>query len=256
MTRLEIVTNLVRLSGHNELVADAASNDYTDNGANYFVNAGQRWLDRQFEYKKAKTWLYKSLATGEYLVTFSKARYVSQVWAALSDGTRRQLEHRTETQYRSTYSDSLDVDSGAPLVWAPATVSLAPEHGEDDAADFATAGLLDYANIQFGDSYLVDAITVGPPVEATTTIQVLARWYSMDLADNADVSFWSVNEPNMLIRAARMVMEQELHRNKDGADAFKEDLLLDLVKLYHALVAEEVAGPPKEHRMFGRWPQE
>ena len=64
------------------------------------------------------------------------------------------------------------------------------------------------------------------------------------MCEDEDVSFWS-QYPEILLLAARRELELHRHRNSTGAQDFERPLLMALRKLFHNMVAEEVAGPTK-----------
>lgn len=252
-TLLQVRQMLVKRSGRYDLVVDGEAGDWTDNGANDFINAGQKWLDRHLEYKKDASWLTKTMASGESLVTFDRARYIEQVWIATTTDGRKMLERKPYRWLRENYNDVplSSVETGEPLYWCPAVVGLAPEQYDDDATDLTTAGVVDRDFYQYGNHYLTDGIIIMPPADGTYTVQVLARWLSKELSVDADVSFWSVSDPHLLVRAARREIEIDLHRNSQGVQDLEAGLIKDLEDIRLDLIAEEISGPHESAVMNG-----
>lgn len=251
-TLLEIRKRLARESGHYELVADYDSGDYADNGMDEYIRGGARYLDDKFQYDKSEAWFYKKLVEGESLVTFQNNRIIKSVWVNQASGDRKKLKRLTLDEIREQYTkDTLAGETnGVPAYWTPAILGLAPEQYTEDAASFALEGLTDYDLIMFGNHYPHKGIYVMPPCDDTYTVEVLAEWYSAELCDDEDVSFWS-QYPEILCMAARREIEIHLHRNTTGAADFERPILEKLLDLYRNLIAEEVSGPPEDLVMNG-----
>jgi len=252
-TLLEIRTALVQQSGHYELVVDADGADFSDNGADFHINAGQRWLSNNFEYKKGAAWLYQIPSSGESLITFSNARYVREVWIASTAAGRTQLEKKTHGWIRENYADVplSTLTGGTPLYWCNTQVQLAPEQYAENATTLAADGMTDIDFLVYGSQYVTTGIIVMPPSDGTFTVEVLTRWQDKDLAVDTDVSFWSVAHPELLLDAARLSIERRLHRNTQGVNDFTAPLMNDLKQIEFDMVAEEASGPPEYWRMRG-----
>lgn len=248
-TLLEIRRMLVQQSGHFELVTDAENEDWGDNGADQFIQAGQRFCDDQWQHHKSEAWLYVKMASGESLATFTNARIIKEVWLSKTGGPRTLVERLTLNDIRERYTEATlaDETTGTPLYWAPAVLGLAPQQFEETALTFEADGITDYDLIMFGNHYPYKGLYVMPPCDGDYTLEIKAEWQSHEMCDDADVSFWS-QYPELLLLAARREMEIHLHRNTTGAQDFERPLLHSLQRLYHNLVAEESSGPTKIRR--------
>lgn len=245
-TLIELRRMLVQQSGHLELVLDSENEDWGDNGADHFIQAGQRFCDDQFQYHKSEAWFYARLGTGESLVTFKNARIIKEVWLNYENGSRVMLERRTLNKIREEYGKPLlsEEDTGQPAYWVPAVLGLAPQQFDETALTFDASGITDHDLIMFGNHYPYKGIYVMPPADGPYTVEVKAEWYSHEMCEDSDVSFWS-QYPELLLMAARRQMEIDLHRNSTGAKDFEVPLLGSLQKLEHNLTAEEWSGPTK-----------
>ena len=244
---LEVRKRVARESGHHELVANYAGGDYADNGMDDYIRAAARFLDDKFQYDKSEAWFYKKLTSGQSEVTFRNNRIIKEVWINSSGGNRTKLKRLTLNEMREEYvKDTLAGETtGVPKYWVPAILGLAPEQLDEDEASFLAEGLTDYDLIMFGDHYPHKGIYVMPPTDDTITVEVLAEWYSLELCDDEDVSFWS-QHPEILAMATRREIEIHLHRNTTGAQDFERPIMDRLNDLYKNLIAEEVSGPPED----------
>ena len=213
---------LVLESGRYDLVRDAANNDFTDLGlANYYINNAQRWLDRRLPYHKTSARLYKTLAAGASMITFTMARSVTDVWRINDDG------------------------SFTRIPWATLHVGLAPDQKDDTQEDHH-----EVETLVFGNHWADQAIYVEPDTENSRNLIIWANWYCPKLVNDTDVSFWTVQHPELLVRAACMQIEIGM-RNSQGVNDFSGPLLDDVRHVSMDLAEEEQAGPHDEWRANG-----
>lgn len=206
---------LVDISGRYDLVVDAVNGDYTDNGlGNWYLNSAQQRLDNLLQYNKSTAWLYKELAANTSMITFQQCRHV-----------------------RNVYEQTNDSDQDRTMLsWSTLQVGLAPEQKAE------TAETLDWTkNIVFGDHYVYQSIYLEPS-ESARLIAIEADWYSRHLTNDTDKSFWTVQHPQLLVRAAQREMEVDM-RNTQGVNDIDAPLLAAVQDIYKNLCAEEQAGP-------------
>lgn len=212
---------LVDISGRVDLVRDAANGDYTDLGkANFYLNQAQNWLDRRLANAKGAAKLYKTLAANASMVSFTRARYVKRVWHILDELGTRQL-----------------------VGWSTLNAGLAPDQASETAVTLPDAA----PTTLFGNHWAYKAIYITPE-DQNRDLLIEAEWYCPKLVNDGDRSFWTVEEPLLLVHAAMMLMEVGM-RNTQGVNDFAGPIQDDLVKIYHDVVAEESAGPPCRWRM-------
>lgn len=253
-TRLDIVKQVLKATGDYSQVTDAEGGDYTDNGIDWHINNAQKFLDREFKYKKDKAWVYKKVTQGESLVTLARARNIIEVWVAQAGGTRTRLATRTAGELRADYSSVplSAITQARPTVYACPITGLAPAQYAETESSLSTAGMTDLDYLIFGNYYASDAIVIMPPADGTYTVEILANCFSKTLTADADVSFWSINEPSLLVDATCLHMENQLHRNAQGYSDKLGPLDKALTQLFHDLVEEEASGVPTRFRMLGR----
>ena len=99
MALLEIRKKFITLSGRLDLVVDTT--DYADNGADWFIQAGQRWLERQVEFPDRMGRVFRKLEEGKYGLVFRDARSIESVYAG--DSIERGLLQR------KTWDEILDL---------------------------------------------------------------------------------------------------------------------------------------------------
>lgn len=217
-TLKEIRTKFVDLSGRTDLVVDTT--DYVDNGANFYIQAGQRWLDITQESVKGIGRLQKDLAIADYNLDFLNARTIIKVQAIDSAGAITTLTPRTFEYMRENYADDpANITQGLPTDWAPNIIGLAPQQQALTSANFTTEFTYDSHAIMFSDEaahYGYQGITFRPPADEVYTLTVFGHFFSV-LASDTDESYWSVKWPEILIMAANLSVEV-FHRNTQGVN--------------------------------------
>ena len=211
MSLVEIRNEFIRKSGRYDL----GSVDGADNGANWYINAGQRMLDRRMANDDLYAKRLGTLAVGEYLKIFRFAKSITNIWLIdQSDGSTLELERKDYAWIRNEYGERLSaMDNGTPIYWAPAFVRLDPNLKISEV-DFTLDQM---------DEYVIDAsqssngIIFAPPTDTAYYIDVLGKFYSEKLVNNGDVSIWTELYPNILLFAAMYELEVTL-RNTAGQE--------------------------------------
>lgn len=210
MTLLSVRNQFLKKSGRYDL----GTIDGLDNGANWYINSGQKMLDRRManEFLLAKR--LGVLEVGEYLKIFRQAKVIKNVWLTdPSDGSSFEPERKTYEQIRNFYGERLSVmTNGQPAYWAPAYVRLDPTLTIDEVT----------AQIDQMDEFVIDASTssngiiFAPPTDTEYQIDILGKFYTETLVDDADVSVWTESYEHVSVYAALYQLEVT-HRNSTGA---------------------------------------
>jgi hypothetical protein len=214
----EIRQWFVKDSGRYDLVVDTT--DWADNGADKYIAAGQRWLDRQVTMLGQYGKFFRELSSGSYLLSVSGLRSVRQVHVRESSGNVYALTRSTYEDLREIYGEDIsEITSSDPYFYA--IVSLR-QHDEADSDPPDTEGLTDAAWMS-NEGLLI----LPPPSEAVTVI-VEGKFSSTTLVDDEDENFWSVNEPSVLVKAGLRELEA-FYRNTAGVNDWTNSIMHDLV---------------------------
>ena len=208
MNLLEIRQQFVRMSGRYDL----ANEDHSDNGANFFIKAGQKYLDRLNTYEKATLRLRWPVEQGQHRLFISQVRSIKHVW--YYHGTERyELIERTVEQLKKWYPRWGQTDSGAPMLYG-----------------------IDKAVTGTGNTRLY----VMPPVDAGGEIVVEGLFYARELLTDEDTSYWSEMYPNVLVMAALRELEV-FYRNTQGLKDWENAIQSELHAFEMDLVERETA---------------
>ncbi len=234
----DIRTALVRLSGRADLVVDTSG--FVDNGANAFINMGQRLLDRLsgFNNPASENRQFVELAQGDNTATFDRLRSVSEVWVADATDGRTQLEYRTLNELRKNFPGVVsEMDQGRPRFWSHSVRVTAPRNIADDGSEFAAD--TNAADFTVTTKFIAPGIEFFLPSDGVYTLTVFGRFYSPELKSNTDVSYWSQEQPELLVEAARYEIELQQHRNTAGTNAWLTDLLARVREIFFDDVAKK-----------------
>ena len=92
MTLVIARQHLVELSGRYDLVVDNVN--WANQGADFFLQAGQRWLDRTSTIFQSGARYYKNLTQGAWFDLVPDCRAIQEVWISNSLGTKWKLMKR------------------------------------------------------------------------------------------------------------------------------------------------------------------
>jgi len=208
MTLLQVRTQFVKQTGRYDLVVDATS--WADNGADYYIQAGQRMLDRLLEFPKDEGEMSFTLATSAISTTLRNVRSVREVAVVdTQDSTIRYLTRRSIKDMRENYGDEKaslnNVTPGEPNSWSLGWLRT------NTSASTTTEGN-------------TKVLITMPPADRTYTIYLRGLFGSTSLSNDTSVSFWSIQHPDVLIWAALYQLEVS-YRNFEGSQAVLTNLL-------------------------------
>jgi len=234
-TLLDMRTLFVKRSGRYDLVVDTT--DWADNGADAYIVAGSRMLDRRETHEFSKAKHYEDAAADTWYKVFQECRAILDVWVA-SDEFRKKLELRDVDTFRAYYNQPAgDIDSGCPTYYTPALLRTHPQastmyiekfvdttHSESDKYDYEYNGIMWM-----------------PPTDEAIIVEVQGLWYSKTLTLDTDKNYWSVNHPEALLAAAGYKLEVS-YRNTEGAKDWLAAIDMQLGELGRDFVEQQASG--------------
>jgi hypothetical protein len=229
MALSDVRARFVTLSGRYDLV----NSDDSDNGANWYINKGQRWLDLHPLAPSLRGHYIDNVAADAYYLALSGCRAVHEVWIN-DDEDRVLLERKTVKWIKEEYSDvTSDLTSGAPAYWAPAIVRGV------EVTDYQSLGtFLDYV-VDEDSNETVQAILFAPPTEEAITVDVVGVFFNPTLSDDTDTSWWTENYDDILLLAALRKLESFM-RNTAGVKDYNSVIQEELQMLDFAEVEQTV----------------
>jgi len=234
MNLKEIRTKFVELSGRFDLVVDTT--DYVDNGANFFIQSGQRWLDRLEEVSKSAGKVYKRIESGDWFTIFNDCRAIKKVYVTNDEG-RCSLTKKDLGWLMLKYGEPIaNIDGGTPTYYTPAILREVPQ-----SLGAITMSRFVDENIQVqADHMIYNGIIFMPPADDTFIIEIQGLFYSEKLEVDSDVNHWSISDPLILVFAALHELE-ESYRNTEGAKDWEAAVRSKVIGIGMDQVEEDIA---------------
>jgi len=234
MNLLQIRQKFRELSGLYELVNE----DGSDNGADFFINEGRKFLDRLDETQKSWASCFRVIDIGHFSTSFPHCRAIKEVWATDSISGRTQLEKRSLQDIVSNYMANLPSkrNMGIPIYYSPCITRYIPEGANISEIE----SFIGYVDVPAGNSHEYNSIILNIPVKNKTLIEVKGLFYSNELVNDTDENYWSVSHPMLLIMAAMRQVEI-VNRNTQGVRDWTESILTEVRQLGMDLVEELIA---------------
>ena len=232
MNLREIREQFVKKSGRYDLVTE----DWEDDGADFFIQAGVGFLDRRanFEYHSLGHHLV-GVNAGEQTVLVPQCWLISQV-SRMTAGEVWQPLSRIAAE--GVIAGRFNRMQGTPIFYSFATIQhqltlqgLAT-HKIDLPADLFNVG-------DFGVHVFV--LTLSPTPAVDLILRIDGRFYSAPMERDDDQNYWSLGHPEVLIKAAMYQLET-FYRNREGAADWLETIQLDLRDIEILQIEQHILG--------------
>lgn len=231
----EVRQLFIKRSGRYDLV----DTDWNDNGADFFLNAAQRMLDRLLEHDKSLARSVNTITSGQWYLSVVGLEAIKEVWVSNSDG-KSKLEKKTITEIRDAYYEvASSITPSRPYYYAPGVFRPYPDTLTDAGIDgmFDTDDIITTGDGTGSGHFTYNGIIWAPPSNGTYTLSIWGKFISPVLsavyADDAwteTKSFWTELHPDILIVAALYKLEV-FYRNTEGANDWLGALRLDLTSI-------------------------
>jgi len=233
MNLLNLRTKFREISGRFDLVNE----DNSDNGADFFINEGRKFLDRLDETSKSWGSAFVSVDTGLWYASFPYCRAIKEAWAS-TISAKWQLEKKTLQDLVEGYLYGLPSTrtTGIPLYFSPCITRYIPE---DITADDFKA-FIGYVDIPSGSSHEYNTILLNVPASEDIVVTINGLFYSKLLTLDTDTNYWSDVHPQLLISAAMRQVEIN-NRNTQGVDDWTGTIVSEMQQLGQDLVEELIA---------------
>lgn len=233
MNLLQMRTKFVELSGRSDLVND----DFTDNGADFFINEGRKFLDRLDETQKSWGSCFRFLETGQFSVSFPYCRAIKEIWVATSverwQLTKMNLQDLMY-EYLSGLPSSREV--GSPLYYSPCITRYIPE--SSTVVDLEA--FLGFVEIPSGNAHEYNSILLSVPTSEKLMVDIRGLFYSAELVNETDKNYWSEVHPMLLYMSAMRQLEIT-NRNTQGVNDWEGSIKTEMAQLGMDLVEEHIA---------------
>lgn len=233
MNLVQVRQKFRELSGRHDLVNE----DGSDNGANFFINEGRKFLDRLDETQKSWASCFRFVEVGQFAAQFPHCRAVKEVWAA-SISARWQLEKKGLQDLIAGYLTGLpsERNTGAPAYYSPALTRYIPENETCDSFE----SYVGWVDIPSGNAHEYNSILLNVPSDEKIVLEIKGLYYSMELVSDSDTNYWTVANPLLLVMAAMRQLEI-INRNTQGVNDWSNAIMVESKQLGMDLVEELIA---------------
>jgi len=233
MNLLQLRTKFRQLSGRFDLV----NADFSDNGADFFLNEGRKFLDRLDETQKSWASAFRFVNIGGFNAQFQQCRAIKEVWAA-STSVRWQLEKMSLQDLVAEYLTGLPSSRavGCPLYYCPAITRYIPENAPADSFE----SFIGWVDIPAGSAHEYNSILLNIPAEEKIVLEIKGLFYSFELTLETDTNYWSVVHPQLLIMSA-LRQTEIINRNTQGVNDWTSAIGIEMKQLGMDMVEELIA---------------
>lgn len=234
MSLLEVRTQFVKTSGRYDLVDDDVS--FSDNGADYYINAGQKLLDRLVTVPENTATLFFDIAIGEYSLTFQHScRAIKTVYVNNTE-SRFRLEKVTLQDLKTIYAGTVaETDTGTPAYFALADLRALETTDKTSLGTF-----INLTHEETDEKYDYRGIIIVPPVDEAYTVEISGLFSQNTLSSDADENFWTLQAEDLLLQAALYKLEV-FSRGTENAKNWMSAIRTDVMELEKDFIEEETA---------------
>lgn len=231
MNLLSIRQQFCKLSGRYDLASTTTVEFDTDSGADFFINAGMRFLDRKYQTQKSVASYFEEIAIGSWYLTLQRCFAIQEVWMNDTE-SRWKLTKYPYQQIKETYTGLVSMtEGGPPLYYAPVQLRSV------QVFDFQSLGAF-FNYVESSDDGTFNGIIFTPKTDVLHNVEVIGRFYHADMENNLDQNFWTNEAPEVLLKGALYQLEV-FYRNSEGANDWLRAIELDGMELEKNLVEEE-----------------
>ena len=231
MDLIEIRKQIVSITGRYDLMND----DYTDNGIDFYINAGQNTLDRSGICADNEISLSIPLSVNEYSVSFNR-RIISvyEVW--INDNlTLTKLDRITFSELKEYYNEVIStITPNTPLYYTLANIRTLEVASRDLIGTF-----LNLAQTTPGTDYR--GLILSPVADKSYTVEVFGKFHNTVLSQNAQENYWTVNAPELLIKSSMFQLYKLTGRSRDANDIY-DAIKEELSEIDKSIVDEDIYG--------------
>lgn len=234
MNLLDIRTKFVQLSGRYDLVDDPVN--WSDNGADFYINSGQNYLDRLVTVPENTATIFLPLASGEYSLMFQHScRSIKTVFANNTED-RIELEKVSLQELKTKYAETVgETDTDAPAYYALADLRALETTVKNDLGTF-----INLTHDETNAKYDYRGLIIVPPVDEAYTIEISGLFLQNKLTSDTDENYWTQAAPDLLLKASLYQLEA-FSRGTENAKNWLSAILSEVHELEKDFIEEDVA---------------
>ena len=221
---------------HDEFEFLSGRKDLSDARKTFFINSGQRYLDRLDTLRHSIGKVYRTVNANDWYLTFENCRAIEAVYVA-DDEERWQLTKKELGWLMLEYDEPIaDLDTGEPEYYATPIIRNVPLDARSTLSRFVGETVqVDHKHFGY------NGVIFMPPTDEELVVEIQGLFYSEKLSVDSDESEWSVTYPDLLLMAAFRALEV-FYRNTEGVNDWTNAINMEIVTLGMDLVEEDVTS--------------
>ena len=177
--------------------------------------------------------IYYELAANAYGLSWKHGtRAIQEVWIENAD-ERTLLTKVSLQELKTEYFDIATTETGRPAYYAVANLKGVETTKKDSLATF-----IENVYAESTDSSEYRGIVLVPPADQKYVVQVVGLFKNLVLSSDTDSNFWSIEEPDLLLRAALYELES-FSRGTENAKNWLSAIQTDVQLLEFDTIEEE-----------------
>lgn len=239
MNLQQIRRQFVETSGRYDLVSE----DGTDNGANFFINAGVRFLERQGDFETGQIY-----TTNIALAANANSFIVQNCWDVLSVGMRvdnNSIVYLTRMMsaytFKNMFGTCIHIEGCAPYTFFTEPVreiGLATKAAKDISL---SVELFTSTEASYKDTISGTKISLTPVPTQSLNLVVKGHFTTPPLTQDSDTNIWSDDYPDLLLKASLYELEV-FYRNSEGAKDWLEAVQIDMRSIEQQQILSYIRG--------------
>lgn len=241
MTLRDIRIEFIKRCGRYDLVTTDNEDEWGDNGANYYIQAGQRFLDRQGDWDTGRLGTFEgTLAEKQNEIELEGCWAVHSVYFRIKTW-RHKLWHPIQAVHSPQALKC--VCPREPRYYITPSLILPDIKGKTAQEIEKPASSLDYSVTQEATHGLRLHFTGLPPRDVS--YRVIGHFHAPTLKVDEDKNYWSIYHPDILLKATMYELEI-FYRNSEGAKDWLSALQQDLLDMQQSELLTSVMASPAE----------
>ena len=211
---------------HDEFMFLSGREDLSDTRMSFYINSGQRYLDRLDTVRHSIGKVIKAVNAGDWYTTFQECRAIENVYMA-SDDDRWELTKKELGWLMLEYNKPIaDLDTGAAKYYATPILRSVPQDLTSITLSKFVGETVQVDHTHFG----YNGIIWMPPTDEALVVEVHGLFYTEKLNANNDQSSWRANYPDLLLMATLRAVEI-FHRNTEGVNDWTKAINSEIMTL-------------------------
>lgn len=235
----------VKKTGRYDLVVDTT--DWVDNGANFFLQSGQRYLDTVLPNPNSERGHRVDIDADDSYIELQYCRYVKSVEVFDAEGREAELTPVQMSQLQDGYSKAVSSqDSGTPAYFSWGLHLPSPEQEALTSGDYTGTFTFDVDTLSFAAARnRLVRIEFRPKADTIYTMKVLGGFWSV-LDEDTDTSWHSLVYPELFILAGKLALSA-FYDNSAGLKDALNSMQVWLRGQDHDMVRQEIANSLTRH---------